>query len=246
MQSLTAHLHSSTTNAAPQIDVYLASEPKTDIGIIILPGGGYRKLAEHEGKAYAEFFQQHGISCFVVNYRLGPQGFKHPAMLEDALAAIETMREKSTELDIKKLGIMGSSAGGHLAAHSITAYQTYSSPYTLRADFAILCYPVVSMSNEFTHAGSCEHLLGSTASTELKQATSPELNVSTSTPPCFIWHTLEDASVAVENSFLFAQALRDKGCSLELHIYAKGPHALGLKSEFTWYEDCLRWLKTLD
>ena len=246
MKSFYASLSSSTSNAAPKIDSYLASEPKTDIGSIILPGGGYRKLAEHEGRAYAEFFQQHGISCFVVNYRLGPQGFKHPAMLEDALAAIETLREQSAKLGLKKLGIMGSSAGGHLAAHTITAYQTYSSAQSLRADFAILCYPVVSMSNEFTYVGSCEHLLGSHASPALRQATSPELNVSLSTPPCFIWHTLEDASVAVENSLLFAQALRDNGCSLELHIYAKGPHALGLKSEFKWYEDCLRWLKTLD
>lgn len=273
--TITATLTSSTTDARPDIEVYL---PKLDsdsnegchvddfkgVGIIILPGGGYRKLAEHEGKGYAEFFQKQGYTCFVVNYRLGSEAFgshRHPAMLEDALAAIETIRNSVSDYGITQLGIMGSSAGGHLAAHASVGYHANKlvdenvdavarkvegePSVSLRPDFCILCYPVITMMGNFVHQGSCENLLGPTPTLELLEATSVEKHVSEDTPPCFIWHTVEDASVAVENSFLFAQALRKKQRPFELHIYEKGRHGLGLRAEFAWANDCLRWLKEL-
>ncbi|MCA9836586.1 MAG: prolyl oligopeptidase family serine peptidase [Trueperaceae bacterium] len=245
MQNLTASLEHSTTQASPTIDVYLPEGDANGIGIIIFPGGGYRHLAEHEGKGYAEFFQKHGITSFVVTYRLGSDGFKHPAMLEDALAALETIRKKADNWGIRKLGIMGSSAGGHLSAHTAVAYDRYSSSVSLRPDFAILCYPVIAMDGDFAHAGCRENLLGDTPSTELVEQTSPQNHVSETTPPCFIWHTVEDAAVPVENSFMFAQALRKKAVPFELHIYTKGRHGLGLNAEFNWGDDCLRWIKEI-
>ncbi len=245
MQSIIGHLENSTTSAAPKIDMYLAAENPSKTGIIIFPGGGYRNLAEHEGKDYAEFFQQHGISSFVVTYRLGSNGFKHPAMLEDALAAIETIRKRATEFGIKTLGIMGSSAGGHLSAHTLVANQKYKSSVSLKPDFAILCYPVITMSGTYAHAGCRENLLGDGATKSQQVEVSAEKHVNESTAPCFIWHTVEDAAVPVENSFMFAQALREKGIPFELHVYPKGRHGLGLNTDFHWYEDCLRWLSEL-
>jgi acetyl esterase/lipase len=234
-----ATLEPSTTNAVPTIDIYLPDQNPDNLGIVIFPGGGYRMLAEHEGKGYAEFFQQQGIAAFVVHYRLGSEGFRHPTMLEDALAAIETIRKKYT---FTKLGIMGSSAGGHLAAHTSVSCKNYQSSVSLRPDFTILCYPVIAMSGEFAHVGCQENLLGNNPSKVLLNETSPHLHVDKDTPPCFIWHTVEDAAVPVENSFIFAQALRKNKVPFELHVYTKGRHGLGLNASFNWAEDCLRWV----
>jgi acetyl esterase/lipase len=242
MQALIGSLEHSSTRASPQIDVYLPESNPGGIGIIILPGGGYQRLAEHEGKGYAAFFQQQGIAAFVVNYRLGPAGFKHPAMLEDALAAIETIRTRYT---FTTLGIMGSSAGGHLAAHAMVAYRAYESRMSLRPDFAILCYPVITLEGNFAHQGCREHLLGLNPSEGLLEETSPQHHISENTPPCFIWHTLEDAAVPVENSLLLATALRQKGVAFELHLYTKGRHGLGLNTSFRWADDCLRWIQEI-
>ncbi|MEZ4631312.1 MAG: alpha/beta hydrolase [Deinococcales bacterium] len=230
-----------------QVDIYLAPKPSTDLALIIFPGGGYRHLAAHEGRDYAEFFQAQGISSFVLHYRLGSEGFRHPAMIEDALAAIETVRKRANDFGINphKLGIMGSSAGGHLVAHSLVSYRFYERDVCLRADFAILCYPVISML-EHIHQGCLENLLGANPSLELIKTVSPEIHVDETTPPCFIWHTLEDGSVAVEHSLLWAKALRDKRRSFELHLYSKGRHGLGLNSDLAWEQACLRWLSILD
>ena len=245
MSSLIGSLENSTTHAAPNIDIYLPDKKTSDTGIIIFPGGGYRMLAEHEGKGYAEFFQKHGITSFVVSYRLGSDGFRHPAMLEDALAAIETIRKNASDYNIEKLGIMGSSAGGHLAAHTAIAYSSYKSSVSLRPDFAILCYPVIAMSGEFAHVGCRDNLLGENPWQDLLEETSAQKHVTETTPPCFIWHTVEDAAVPVENSFMFAQALREKNVPFEIHVYTKGRHGLGLNAEFNWTEDCLRWIKEI-
>ena len=141
MDKITATLESSLTGSAPQITVFPPAKNKCNgIGIVILPGGGYGVLAEHEGNGYAKFFSQGGVACFVLKYRLGPEGHRHPAMLEDALAGIETARKYSEKsgLGLKKIGIMGSSAGGHLAAHSLVDYGKYKSSVPLRPDFGIL------------------------------------------------------------------------------------------------------------
>ena len=248
MDKITATLESSLTGSAPQITVFPPAKNKCNgIGIVILPGGGYGVLAEHEGNGYAKFFSQGGAACFVLKYRLGPGGHRHPAMLEDALAGIETARKYSEKsgLGLKKIGIMGSSAGGHLAAHSLVDYGKYKSSVPLRPDFGILCYPVIDMKGKFRHQGSRDNLIGRRPSKKLIDEVSLLGRINGKTPPCFIWHTWEDPGVPVENSLLFASALRKHAVPFDLHIYEKGSHGLGLNTDFPWAQDCMRWMKTL-
>jgi acetyl esterase/lipase len=245
MKIITGKLESGSTAAAPRIECWIPERNHTGIGMVILPGGGYGGLAEHEGAGYADHFMKAGIACFVVSYRLGSQGFRHPAMLEDALAAIYTIRSGAHEfgVDPHRLGIMGSSAGGHLAAHTLIAWNQYESEISLRPDFGILCYPVIASTGSHAHKGSILNLAGDAASESLLDQLSCEKHVRAETPPCFIWHTGEDAGVPVENSMMFASALREYGVAFELHVYAKGRHGLGLDTEFPWEADCLRWIK---
>lgn len=236
-------LDQGTTDPSPKIEAYLPSENnRSGIGVIILPGGGYAKLAPHEGEGYALFLKSKGIASFVVEYRLAPNGHKHPAMLEDALAAIQTVRARASGfgIDPLKIGVMGSSAGGHLTAHTVTAYADYSEE--LRPNFGVLCYPVIEMDGAFTHKGSRRNLLGENPSRELRRSVSPELLVNASTPPCFLWHTVEDAVVPVENSLLFVSALRRQGVPFELHAYPKGRHGLGMNTTYGWESSLIRWL----
>lgn len=245
MNTITGTLKSGKTTPSPMIECWIPERNPGGIGLVILPGGGYGGLAAHEGKGYAEYFSKAGIACFVVSYRLGPQGFRHPAMLEDALAAIYTVRSEAHRfgVDPHRLGIMGSSAGGHLAAHALVAWNRYESDVSLRPDFGILCYPVITSQGTYAHAGSMRNLAGSDASPELLDELSCEKHVSTDTPPCFLWHTGEDLGVPLENSFLFASALRAHGVPFELHLYRKGRHGLGLGAPFDWGAECLRWLR---
>ena len=248
MQAFTGSLNSATTAPAPRIEPYLPDPGRGNgLGLVIFPGGGYGGLAEHEGKAYAEFFRSEGIASFVVTYRLGPQGHRHPAMLEDALAAIGTVRQRAGEFGVNPatIGVIGSSAGGHLAAHTLVAHGSYRSPVSLRPDFGILCYPVIAMTGAFCHTGSRANLLGENPTPDLMRQVSCEEQVSAQAPPCFLWHTWDDAAVPVENSLLFAAALRRHGIPFELHVYHQGPHGLGLNTELAWSQDCLRWLQDL-
>lgn len=246
MKTITGDLKNGTTSPAPQIECWIPErENHKGIGLIIFPGGGYGGLAEHEGKGYAEYFVRHGIACFVVTYRLGSQGFHHPAMLEDALSAISAVRSSAAAfgLDPRKIGVMGSSAGGHLTAHSLVAWHKYKNDVSLRPDFGILCYPVIMSQGKFAHEGSMINLLGEHASSALREEVACEKHVTPETPPCFIWHTGEDDGVPVENSIAFASALRKNGVPFELHVYAKGGHGMGLNTRFTWGLDCVRWMK---
>lgn len=234
------------TNPQPKIEAYLpAPAERTDVGLIILPGGGYRGLAEHEGKGYAEFYVKAGISCFVVTYRLGSNGYRHPAMLEDALAAIYTIRSRAEEWGINpnKLGLMGSSAGGHLTAHALVAHNHYQADVSLRADFGLLCYPVITMRGPYVHEGCRSNLLGESPTDALIDQAAVDELVSAETPSCFLWHTVEDASVPVENSMIFAGRLREFGVPFELHIYPKGRHGLGLNTDLAWGAASLRWMQ---
>ncbi|MCB0061993.1 MAG: alpha/beta hydrolase [Caldilineaceae bacterium] len=243
---LTGTLPGATTNPAPPIECYLPpAAQRNGTGLIILPGGGYRMLAEHEGKGYADYFVQAGISCFVVTYRLGGNGHRHPAMLEDALAAVHTVRGRAAEwgIDPAKIGIMGSSAGGHLTAHTLVANSRYAENGSLRPDFGILCYPVIRMRGDFVHEGCRANLLGDNPSEALIDEVAVDALVTAETPPCFLWHTVEDAAVPVENSMIFAGQLRKHGVPFELHIYPKGRHGLGLNTELAWGEACLRWIR---
>ncbi|MBN1515181.1 alpha/beta hydrolase [Candidatus Sumerlaeota bacterium] len=245
LKTIRGALESGTTGPAPEIVCWPAQGEPSGIGIIIFPGGGYGGLAEHEGAGYARRLSSAGIACFVVEYRLGPQGFRHPAMLEDALAAISAVRSRAAEFGVNpdQLGVMGSSAGGHLAAHAMTAWRQYESAVPLRPDFGILCYPVITSQERFTHAGSIINLVGENAAPELLEAVSCERHVSAETPPCFLWHTGEDVDVPLENSLLYASALRERGVPFELHLYHQGRHGLGLETSFDWAAECLRWLE---
>lgn len=245
MRTITAQLSSGKSNPAPSVECWIPATNPHGVGLIILPGGGYQNLAQHEGAGYAEFFCQAGIACFVVTYRLGSNNHRHPAMLEDALAAIETIRTNAGEygIDPEKLGIIGSSAGGHLAAHTLTAWHQYASDVSLRPSFGILCYPVILSSGLYAHAGSMRNLAGESPSPALLDSLSCEKQVSDQTPPCFLWHTVEDESVPVENSLQFASALRQHQVPFELHVFPKGRHGLGLDTPFDWANACLRWIE---
>jgi acetyl esterase/lipase len=166
-------------------------------------------------------------------------------MLEDALAAISTVRSRANEfsVDPDKLGVMGSSAGGHLAAHTLVAWYRYESKIPLRPSFGILCYPVIVSQGPHVHEGSMRNLAGENPSAELLDELSCDKQVSAETPPCFLWHTGEDAGVPLENSILFAAALRKHGIPFELHLYHKGGHGLGLDAPFDWSSNCLRWIE---
>ena len=228
---------------------------KNGATIVVFPGGGYSGLADHEGKGYAEWLASHGFTAYVLKYRLGSAGYRHPIMLGDAARAVRMVRgfAKRDGLDPARVGVMGSSAGGHLASTIATHFDAGKPDATdpieresSRPDLAILCYPVISF-GEFTHAGSKRQLLGGDPAPELVRLLSNELQVTKETPPCFLWHTIEDKAVPVENSLLFASALRRAGVPFSLHIYEKGAHGLGLgrpgREAPPWAEQLLFWFK---
>jgi len=244
----------------PTLTVYLPEADKTTgAAMVICPGGGYGGLAPHEGVDYARFLNEQGIAGFVLKYRLGSAGYRHPVMLEDAARAVRTVRSRATEWHVKpdQIGIMGSSAGGHLASTLLTHFDAgrEDAPDAIdrqssRPDLGILCYAVITM-GEFTHKGSRANLLGKDPSADLIRNLSNELQVTKDTPPVFLWHTWEDNAVPVENSLQFAEALRKAGVPFDLHIYQKGGHGLGLGSNkwdpehrHPWTQDCIFWLKT--
>jgi acetyl esterase/lipase len=198
-----------------------------------------------------------GVTAFVLKYRLGSGGYRHPVMLNDAARAIRYVRSKAGEwkLDPKRIGIMGSSAGGHLASTVLTHFDagdpSAADPIDRagsRPDLGILCYPVITM-GEKTHAGSKRNLLGDNPSPELVRLLSNELQVTKETPPTFLFHTVEDTAVVVQNSLDFAAALARNGVPFSLHVYPKGPHGIGLgtrgwdpAARHPWVAECARWL----
>jgi len=236
----------------PTLTVFKPAEGTANgAAMVICPGGGYGGLAPHEGKDYAEWLAKHGITGFVLKYRLGSAGYRHPVMLNDVARAVRLVRSQADKwgLDRKRVGIMGSSAGGHLASTLLTHFDdgkvTSSDSIdqeSSRPDLGILCYPVITF-GEFTHAGSKKNLLGENPSEELVKLLSNELQVATNTPPTFLWHTYEDMAVVPQNSMLFAMALQKNKVPYELHVYEKGKHGIGLADGHPWTEQCLRWLK---
>ncbi len=247
-----------STNDIPMLTVYLPDAGKaTGAAMVICPGGGYAHLAAHEGNDYALWLNQHGVAGFVLQYRLGSHGYHHPAMLNDAARAVRWVRAHAGDyrIDLKRVGIMGSSAGGHLASTLATHFDAGNPAaadaverQSSRPDLGILCYPVISL-GDFAHPGSKRNLLGTNPPPELVQQLSSELQVTAATPPCFVWSTAEDKTVPVENSLLFAAALQKNHVPFDLHIYQKGRHGIGLadKPPFAhphpWAGDCLFWLK---
>ena len=242
----------------PSLTVYLPDKERaTGAAMVICPGGGYGGLAGHEGNDYALYLNQHGLTCFVLKYRLGSAGYRHPAMLNDAQRAIRTVRARAGEwgVDPKRVGIMGSSAGGHLASTALTHFDAGQpgagdpiEQQSSRPDLGVLCYAVITM-GENTHGGSRKNLLGDTPAPDLVELLSNERRVTAQTPPCFLWHTWEDKVVKVENTLEFAAALQRHKVPFDLHIYQKGGHGIGLASKppfdnpHLWAKDLVFWLK---
>jgi acetyl esterase/lipase len=247
-----------SSNDIPTLTPYLCTSNATGAAMVICPGGGYGGLAPHEGNDYALWLNQHGVTCFVLKYRLGSHGYRHPAMLNDAARAVRWVRAHADDfkIDSHRIGIMGSSAGGHLASTLVTHFDAGDTnsadkieQQSSRPDLGILCYAVISM-GEFTHKGSLHNLLGTNASPQLVKLLSNELQVTANTPPCFLWTTFEDKTVPMENTMMFADALRKNHVPFDLHVYQKGGHGMGLgdrKAPFAnphpWAGDCLFWLK---
>ena len=240
-----------TSNDIPALTAYLPPAGKANgASMLILPGGGYGSLAEHEGKGYADWLVALGVTCYVLKYRLGSHGYHHPVELNDAARGLRLVRSLARRdgLDPARVGIIGSSAGGHLASTLLTHFDAgqpnAADPVereSSRPDLGILCYPVITL-GEFTHQGSKKNLLGPAPAPGLVQNLSNELQVTPQTPPCFIWHTVADEGVPVENSLLFAEALRRNHVPFSLHIYEKGGHGLGLqKGAPPWAEACQFW-----
>jgi acetyl esterase/lipase len=247
-----------SSNDIPTITPYLPeAAAATGAAMVICPGGGYQHLAPHEGHDYALWLTQHGVTCFVLKYRLGSDGYHYPAEFQDGTRAMRWVRAHAADykIDPHRVGIMGSSAGGHLASMVLTHFDSGKAKSkdpvereSSRPDLGILCYPVISM-GEFAHKGSRDNLLGKNPSRKLVKYLSSQLQVKTNTPPCFIWGTYEDKTVPIENELMFAAALRKHHVPFALHIYQNGGHGMGLKDKppfahpHPWAGDCLFWLK---
>lgn len=233
-----------------------AADKASGAAMVIFPGGGYGGLAKHEGEGYARWLTEQGVASFVVKYRLGSKGYRHPAMLNDAARAVRLVRANAVEwrVDPSRIGVMGSSAGGHLVSTILTHFDAgdpdAADPVerlSSRPDLGVLCYAVITM-GDFTHRGSRNNLLGADPAPELIEGLSNEKQVTDQTPPCFIWHTWEDNGVKMENSMLFAAALRTHHVPFELHIYEKGGHGIGLgirdgSAPHRWAADLSAWLR---
>jgi enterochelin esterase-like enzyme/acetyl esterase/lipase len=228
--------------------------------LIICPGGGYGGLAiDHEGHQIVEWAKSMGLAAALCEYRHRGRGYGHPAPLLDAQRAIRLVRSNASRwnIDPKRVGIIGFSAGGHLVSTVITRFDEgeagASDPIareSSRPDFAILCYPVISMGSSYTHRGSEINLLGEGASEETLKEFASERHVRSDTPPTFLVHTLEDTVVPPQNALVYYQAMVDKKVPGELHIYQRGPHGVGLARTIPgtsdWPAACQRWLTNLD
>ena len=241
----------------PALTIYLPpAEKASGAAVVVCPGGGYTHLAmDHEGKQIAEWLNARGIAAFVLRYRLGPS-YHHPIELGDAQRALRMVRALATDFRVApdRIGVWGFSAGGHLAATLGTHFDA-GDPQAVdpldrascRPDFMILAYPVISMSAQYTHGGSRLNLLGDSPDPQLVESLSNEKQVTSHTPPTFLFHTDADPVVPVENSVLFYLALRKAGVPAELHIYERGNHGVGLAQKdpvlSTWPDRLADWLR---
>jgi acetyl esterase/lipase len=243
----------------PTLTVYLpAPEKATGAAVVICPGGGYGALAvDHEGHQVAQWLNSFGVAGFILKYRHrnSGAGYGHPAPIQDAQRAVRTVRNRAAEwgVDPERIGILGFSAGGHLASTAATHFHEsfnevideidQASP---RPDFAVLIYPVISFSEPFTHAGSRRNLLGAEPDPSLVEKMSNDKQVTTETPPAFLIHTWEDSGVPPENSIAFYLALRKAKVPAEMHLFLKGAHGFGLGKDRgavqAWPKLCEEWM----
>ncbi|AWK06565.1 alpha/beta hydrolase [Flavobacterium crocinum] len=250
-------MQSTSQVSVPTLSIFIPKEVKPNqTAVVICPGGGYTHLAfNKEGTKVAEWFNSLGIAAFVLKYRM-PNDLtmknKNVGPLQDAQETLRYVRQNATKwnIDPNKIGILGFSAGGHLAATLSTHYddKVYDSTYKIsaRPDFSLLIYPVISMENEITHKGSQINLLGNNPSQELLDSFSNEKKVTAKTPPAFLIHATDDTVVIPENSINYYLALKRNGVTAELHLYEKGGHGFGLGVNDTskfWTRDCIEWLK---
>lgn len=240
----------------PTLTVYLPEKKDSFLtAVIICPGGGYARLAtEHEGHEVAKTFNQKGVAAFVLKYRIpadSSMNNKEIVPLQDAERAIQLVREKAKEWNINpdKIGIMGFSAGGHLASTAGTHFNMVvidnAGNINLRPDFMILGYPVISFADSLAHIGSRDNLIGRNASEEKIKLFSNELQVTAQTPPAFLVHAADDKTVKVTNSILFFEALQKNKVAAEMHIYQRGGHGFGLHNPTTkdnWFETAINWM----
>jgi len=255
----------------PSLKVFRAPAAKANgTAVVICPGGGYGFLADdHEGVQVAEYFNGLGVTAFVLKYRIVAKdrpGPLHPAPLVDAQRSLRLVRHHAKDygIDVKRVGIMGFSAGGHLASSATVHFNLGGlnkddddvAKQSCRPDFSILAYPVISMEDGTTHGGSKRNLLGEKPDPKLVELMSAEKQVTKETPPVFIFHTSADTAVIPENAVRLYAALKKAGVPAELHIYEKGRHGVGLgrdpkwtggeKSVATWPDRLTDWLHSRD
>jgi acetyl esterase/lipase len=243
----------------PNLTPYWAPDAlATGASVIVCPGGGYNVLAPHEGEPFAKWLNSQGITAFVLKYRLVKDGYHLPAIHGDAARAVRTIRANSKDwgLDPNKIGIMGSSAGGHLSAVMSTRYDAgkpdAADPIervSSRPDATILCYAFILFDRK-DKSDRHSRFLGANPTEEAIFAYTPARNVNAQTPPCFIWQTVEDTAVVPENALVLAEAYRKAGVPFDLHLYEKGRHGIGLGNAtydeaklHLWTKDCAFWLK---
>ncbi|MFD2553571.1 alpha/beta hydrolase [Sphingobacterium tabacisoli] len=238
----------------PSLTVFLPDKNKQNgVGVIICPGGGYHLLlTKREGAHIAKAFNKLGVTAFVLRYRIPDERIlQDPSIgpLQDVQMAIKLVREHATGwgVDVTKIGVMGFSAGGHVAAtaavHFDHSFVRNEAKTSLRPDFAILINPIISMHTDLTHLGSRKNLLGSTPAVDKIEFYSNELHVDTDTPPVFLVHSTRDSVVSVNNSIVFYQALQKQRVSTEMHLYADGEHGFLTNPSFEeWFGRCTNWL----
>jgi acetyl esterase/lipase len=242
----------------PSLTPYLPAAGRANkTAVIVCPGGGYTRLAmDKEGRATAEWLNTLGISAFVLKYRLKEYG--HPAPLRDVLRAVRLLRSDATRWGIApdRIGVLGFSAGGHLAASAGTLFDDPAGrtgatldAISARPDVLVLVYPVIRLAGPFAHTGSATSLLGANATPEMLERYSLDTRVTKDTPPTFLVHGGTDTSVPPENSVLFYLALRKAGVPAELHVYREGAHGVGLEPNHgpisEWPKRCAEWLAAM-
>lgn len=249
-------LQKTSNVTTPTLTIYKPDNPN-GTSVVIFPGGGYEHLSMYkEGGKVAKWLNSLGITAFVLKYRLPNDKImidKSIGPLQDAQEAIRIIRRNANEWKINKIGVIGFSAGGHLAATLSTRFNEKIYPtndtISARPDFSLLIYPVISMKNEIVHKKSKTNLLGNNPSKKNIEKFSAELSVTDNTPPTFLVHATDDKSVLVENSISYYLSLKKNNVPVEMHIYEKGGHGFGLgvkdTSEF-WTVACINWLKSLN
>ena len=247
----------STAEDQPAITVYLPASNPTQTGVVVLPGGGYSHRSEiREGSDVAHWLNDRGVAAFVLRYRVGPR-YHHPIELGDAQRAIRYVRSHASEMGIspQQVGVWGFSAGGHLAATAGTHFDagqpSAADPLDQvsdRPDFMVLAYPVITMKDPYAHKPSRKMLLGDDADPALIESLSDETQVTSRTPPTFLYTTMDDRTVPVSNSLMFYDALVKAAVPSELHVFEHGAHSSGLGQNSptlkAWPDLLLHWMQS--